>query len=377
MAVGSTWAASSQPALTATLVSRTYGVVAGTVADSLVTIGLSNGQLFVLGRQSGLVRGPQWLTLDGSGNAWQQWAPPRPGLGDYAPRTLFALGTGDELGYEQTRYSFGSGFVCTQGYQLRHIVGRQLTADSLVLTYREQTQTTTSAFPGCGTPGTYTTSVQAGRWAISLRTGRSPQFAFLPLLADEYLPQPNTSSLFMGRAVAMQAASSACLASTQTLTFIPLYAIQNQPGHYSVGIDDAAYVYQFSPTLGLGPITLGSGPNYSYSLTYYSRNGVACGLRTNFAGLLPTRAALAAAAATLAPNPAATTTTLLLAAPAQAGTMLALTDALGRRVWSTPVATGQTDWSIPLATQPAGLYFVQLLLPSGPPLTWKLVKTAD
>ncbi|QKG57244.1 hypothetical protein GKZ68_11825 [Hymenobacter sp. BRD128] len=140
-AVGSTWAASVQPALTATLSSRALDP-AGTSADSVATITLSNGQQVVLSRRYGLRLGPQWLALDGSSPAWQQWTTPQAGLGDYDARQLFALSVGDELGYELTTYSFGSAFVCSQGYRLRRITSRQFSADSLVLTYREQTQTT-------------------------------------------------------------------------------------------------------------------------------------------------------------------------------------------------------------------------------------------
>jgi len=371
-AVGSTWVASAQPALTATLRSRTPDPT-GTSADSLATIVLSNGQQMVLSRRYGLRQGPQWLTLDGSNNAWQQWAPPQTGLGDYDARTLFALSAGDELGYESTIYVFSSPFICSQSYQLRRITGRQLTADSLVITYREQSQTTTSSFPGCGTPGTVVNPVSAGRWAISLRTGQSRQFAYLPLLAGEYKTLVN-KSVFMGRSTAQKGPLASCLGSTRTLSFIPMYESGSQTGQYNTGIDNAAYVYEFSASLGLGPTVLGSSPNYSNSLTYYKRNGVVCGQPGNYAGLLPTRAVQAATVATLTPNPAADAATLALAAPSQPGTVLALTDALGRTLWRTPVAANQLRLAVPLASQPAGLYLVQLLVPAASPLTWKLVK---
>ncbi|QKG57245.1 hypothetical protein GKZ68_11830 [Hymenobacter sp. BRD128] len=153
-----------------------------------------------------------------------------------------------------------------------------------------------------------------------------------------------------------------------------MYPFLSQPGQYESGVDDAAYVYEFSASLGLGPITLGSSPNYSNSLTYYKRNGITCGQPGNFAGLLPTRAAQAAATATLAPNPATEQATLALAAPSAPGAVLALTDALGRTLWRMPVAAGQLRVAVPLAGQPAGLYLVQLLVPAASPFTWKLVK---
>jgi len=371
-AVGSTWAASTQPALTATL-SRRIPDPAGTSADSLANIVLSNGQQVVLSRRYGLRQGPQWLTLDGSSNAWQQSTAPQAGLGDYDARTLFALSAGDELGYESTIYSFSSTFTCSQGYRLRRITGRQLTADSLVITYREQGQTTTTSFPGCGTPGTVVGPVQAGRWAISLRTGQSPQFPYLPLLAGEYTTLAN-KTMFMGQSTALKGTLPSCLASARTLSFVPVYMNGSQTGQYNTGIDDAAYVYAFSASLGLGLITLGSSPNYSNYLAYYKRNGVTCGQSGNYASLLPTRAARAAEVAALAPNPATEAAMLTLAAPTQPGTVLALTNMLGRTLWRTPIAVGQLRLAVPLGGQPAGLYLVQLLVPAASPYTWKLVK---
>ena len=111
-------------------------------------------------------------------------------------------------------------------------------------------------------------------------------------------------------------------------------------------------------------------------LIYYRRtlNGTTttCGSPLLFAGLLPTRAAQAAALATLHPNPAAEAATLTLVTPARAGTTLRLTDALGRAVWSAPVPAGQSAVAVPLAGQPAGLYLLHLAGPDGANATWKL-----
>ncbi len=75
---------------------------------------------------------------------------------------------------------------------------------------------------------------------------------------------------------------------------------------------------------------------------------------------------------TLHPNPAPEAATLTLAQPARVGAALRLTDALGRTVWSAPVATGQTVASVPLVGQPAGLYLLHLTGPDGATATWKL-----
>lgn len=131
-------------------------------------------------------------------------------------------------------------------------------------------------------------------------------------------------------------------------------------------------VNQFlSAFLGVGPTYFAD--YYANRLAYYRRGSVSCSQLSYFVGLLPTRAAQAAAAI-LAPNPVVEATVLTLAAPASAQATLALTDALGHRVWSLPIAAGQMGLAIPPAGTPAGLYLIQLLAPATAPLTWKLIR---
>lgn len=114
--------------------------------DSVATIALSNGQLLLISKHYGLVQGPAWLPLAASGSTWYQPSSPQAGSSFHDPQKLFALQVGDELGYDLLDYAAGSGaLVCSWGYQLRRITGRQLTADSLVLRYSEQRRATTPA----------------------------------------------------------------------------------------------------------------------------------------------------------------------------------------------------------------------------------------
>lgn len=192
--------------------------------------------------------------------------------------------------------------------------------------------------------------MSTGRWAISRRTGRSPQFPYLALLTGEYLATGATShgaNLLAGRTLTTRPAGNGCLAGAQVIAIMPMYPYQNQPNTFVGGLDDAAFLFEFTPSLGVGPITLGSSVNHDYALTYYRLRSATCGSKANFATLLPNRAA-AAAAAMLHPNPATEATTLTLLAPAQPGAALVLTDALGRRVWSAAVAAGQTTVLVPL-----------------------------
>jgi hypothetical protein len=379
VAVGSTWAASTQPALTATLSSRVRSNISTT--DSLATITLSNGQQFIFSRANGLTQGPQWLTLSAAATTpatqWRQFGTPRVGLGIYDPRTLFSMSAGDELGYLADVPYLGGSLLCQSGYRLRQITSRTTTADSLLITYQEQRIITTLSTPGCGgQPGTVLSPVQNGRWAFSLRTGASPQFPLLALLTGEYRPYPATSgfgilgALAVGSIYSVEYAGTLCLNYGSQVSFSNVYPVNGTPGQYAAGIDDLAVSASYDVGASMGPVFFKDG--YNNRLSYFRRSGVTCGSRANFATLLPSRAAEAAAAATLHPNPASEAATLTLATPTRLGTTLTLTDALGRRVWSHEVAPGQTVLPIALAGQPTGLYLVQLRAPGAAPLTWKL-----
>lgn len=165
--------------------------------------------------------------------------------------------------------------------------------------------------------------------------------------------------------------SSGCGLNGLSVSFIGLFYGMNAPfGQYSTGID-IGWQQKFSVALGLGDFYTADT-----RLVYYRRtlNGITttCGSPISFVNLLLTRAAQAAAIATLHPNPASEAATLTLAQPARTGTTLRLTDALGRAVWRAPVPAGQSAVAVPLAGQPAGLYLLHLSGPNGAAGTWKL-----
>ncbi|MDB5268705.1 MAG: C-terminal target protein [Hymenobacter sp.] len=386
VAVGSTWSASSQPALTATLTSRTLSTVQG-VPDSVAVITLNNGQVIRVGRQTGLLEGPQWLSLPAGSTPALSWAaskaPQTLAQSPYYPPTLFGMMPGDELGYVWDPLTL-TAIQCSNGVKLRRFLTRQLTADSLVLTFQEQMRTQTSSYPGCGVPGTATGSVVSKRWAFSLRTGKSRQFPALPLLTGEYGAGIFSGALVMGMGVigTSSGGSATSCPSPVQLRYQQVYG--NQTGipadQYLPGIDYLGWQQAFGVANSATPGISGLGDlqTFDVGLTYVRRtlpgSGAlyTCGSPTNFANLLLTRAAQAATIATLHPNPAAEAATLTLATPARPGAVLRLTDALGRVVWRGPVPAGQSAVAVPLAGQPTGLYILHLTGPDGASATWKL-----
>ncbi len=378
-AVGSTWLASG-PSIMATLSSRGPQTVNGQ-PDTVAVITLSTGPVVRLSRRFGLLEGPQWLAL---GNGAMQWSatqvPQTLAQSPYYPATLFGLVPGDELGYEWSPFNYGS-FPCEEGVVLRRITARQLTPDSLVILYKEQRRGQRYGYPGCGGPGgAFTDPVASLRWAFSVRTGKSPQFTSLPLLTGEYgsaYPM-QTQALVMGKGLMGSASSGAACQTPMRIVYQRVYQSNILPGQYRPGLDVLGWQQAFAVAdpVVTGPSGVGDVWTYDIGLRYVRRtlpSGLiySCGNPLNFSGLLPTRAAQAAATATLAPNPAAETATLTLAQPACPGTRLMLRDALGRTVWTAPVPAGQSVLPVSLAGRPAGLYVLHL---SGPDATasWKI-----
>jgi hypothetical protein len=376
-AVGSTWTASTAPLLTATLSSRAWQPVtsaAGSPSDSVATITLSSGAVLRLSRQYGLLAAPRWLAVSGSpAPQWQASALPVSLAGSpLSPPLLFNFQPGDRLGYEATPISM-SGPVCNRDFIMRVIQSRQTTNDSLIYLYQEQVRSMNYSGLGCfGAPGETIGAVHTGRLAFALRTGRSPQYEALPLLSGEYKAIPNRNGMVVVGVGLRPAGGTGCLTGA-SLLYQQLYPTTN--GMYNFPTD-FGWTQVFGSQLGQGDIATtdaltGTGLVYARRLT--PGGVITCGNPADFASLLPTRSAVAAAIATLAPNPAAEAAALTLAQPARAGYRLHLTDALGRTVWSAPLATGQTTATVPLAGQPVGLYLLHLSGPSTEAATWKVM----
>ena len=386
-AVGGTWVASSQPLQTATLVSRGWQTIGPGVQDTVAVVAIVGSgppATLRLSRRYGLLAGPQWLG-GATGSALEQVAlPTRFEQSVYSPLRVFDVQVGDEFGYEE--YDLGISPVrCSETKLLRRILSKQLTADSLIITYQEQTRYESFGYvPYCYSPASVSYSaIVVKRWQLALTgnqwqpTAPIAQFAALRLLTGEYIagygPGFGSSSfLLAGLPIARV---TQCSGSTANISYAPYYyylPTGSTTPLYRSGVDLAAWQYRF----GEGVTTTVEGMSFmvqSYTRKTVNSVTIVCGNPQAFVNLLPTRATEAAAVAMLAPNPAAEAATLTLAQPARSGTILRLTDALGRVVWTAPVAAGATVLPVPLSGQPAGLYLLRLSGPDAAGAAWKLL----
>lgn len=376
-AVGSSWAATAT--LTATLsarTQRTWGVAPGQVTDSVATITLSNGRIIELSRQNGLVRIPSNLPGSTVADLMAGGAPAPYAASIYSPLKLMDFQPGDELGYANEDYNV---FKCYDNYELRRILSRQQTADSLIITYQTQTRQIRYGGPNypCGsTASNNLTTPAVRRLAMPLRrptwpsTAAAPQTADLALLTYEYAPLFSNSGFVMGEPI--RNGSGACQLNGRLLVSYTRVYPTGPAGSYTyhLAVDAASGTHEYAAGIG-------ETRNYDWLLKYYRKqlpNGTyaTCGSNANYTTLLPTRTAQAAARFELFPNPAAQEATLRLLTPAPAGTHLTLHDATGRRVGQQEVSRGSSSVTVPLTALPAGVYVVQLHLPGEAPVALRL-----
>lgn len=362
--VGTTWnSAFTDYGVATTLVSRGTMLLDG-VQDSVVTFraGANPGVLIVLSKNNGLVSGPANL-LFGLPNVRLLTLARRPapaGLSYYNPLTMLDLQPGDELGYNYRAFN-SNPISCATGTILRRILTRQLTADSLIYTLQEQSRIVYNGPTGCANAGTVVSPIQVVRLSASRRTGRwrwrnSGIMVPLssPLLAYEYEPLGfGVNNVLIGHAVVVNRPGVACGGPA----FFLLESLYKSGAAYGPGLD-ALNRQDFSAP-GVGAVK-----QLEHELVYTRRsiNGIVqtCGSRTNFATLLPTKAAQRAATFQLYPNPATESVTLTLPEPARVGTAVRVLDALGRAVARQPLPAGHTTAVLPLAGLAAGVYVVEV-----------------
>lgn len=369
--VGDTWTSPfTDYGVSTTLVSRGIQVLDG-LPDSVATFRFSTGATVVLSKNNGLVSAPAEL-LFGVPNARVLTLARRPapaGQSYYNPLSLLDLQPGNELGYYREPLIYSS-FACYTGQLLRRVLTRQLTADSLIYTFQQQSTITYSSAPGCNGNGLPTVfPVQVVRLAASLRTGQwAGSFgintilipAAADLLAYEYRAVPGSPSrVLLGYPVITTSSGGNNCNAPALLQQQELYRASNGSAGYNEdpAVDLAGWKQRIGPGVG---ITRQSEQQLTYSRRTVNGTDLTCGSRVSFGTLLPTKAAQRLATFELYPNPAAESATLRLAGAAQAATTVRLLDNLGRAVRTEQLTTGQTELTLALHNLAPGLYLLEV-----------------
>lgn len=364
--VGTSWTSvNTNVGVPTTLLARGTALIDG-VLDSVATFRLGSPTgittTVVLSKSFGLVSAPADLRFSRPNPRMLTLArrPAPAGLSYYNPLALLDLQPGDELGYQIQNAVFMVS-PCYEGHLLRRVVSRQLTADSIVYTFQEQSRTMNYNMPNCpNISGLVTSGVVVKRVAASRRTGqwRGPVL-LLPLgshlLTYAYaLGSPGSNSLLFSYPIVGARPGVGCSGAATQLQE-NLYR-RGTTAEYMPGLDWLSF--QQASAAGVGVIR-----QLEHTLVYTRRtiNGVVqtCGSRTNFSTLLPTKAAQQAPAFQLYPNPARESATLTLPAARTAATVRLL-DGLSRIVREQQLAAGQTNATLSLQGLPAGMYVVEV-----------------
>ena len=369
--LGETWtSAYTDFGIPTTLVSRGISLIDG-VSDSIATFRLGNapGVQVVLSKNFGLVSGPADLRF-GPGPTKMLTLARRPapaGQSYYNPLALLNLQPGDELGYYREPFTFGP-FSCFTEQLLRRVLSRQLTADSVIYTFQQQSKTVYSNVPspGCSGSGTIVSPVTMVRVSASRRTGRwagnqNQNTLLMPvntdLLAYEYRAQSMSNMLMMGQPViANRSGGNSCgggaLLQQNVLYPSRIGVYTNDPA-----IDVAGWRQLVANNVGL---VVQSDSRLSYFRRTVNGTVQTCGNRMSFDTLLPTKAARRAATFQLYPNPAAEAATVTLPMPARTATTIRVLDGLGRAVSSQQLPAGQTTAKISVQGLAVGVYLVEV-----------------
>ncbi|HLK98473.1 MAG TPA: hypothetical protein VK364_11950, partial [Hymenobacter sp.] len=251
-------------AVSTTLVSRGISLIDG-VSDSIATFRVGNapGVTVVLSKSFGLVSGPENLRIGAPVPVKMLTLARRPapaGQSYYNPLEVLDLQPGDELGYYQEPFTFGP-VPCYTGQMLRRVLARQLTADSIIYTFQQQSKTDYSSAPGCINLGTIVSPVTVIRVSASRRTGRwvGDNSALLinnDLLAYEYRAQtiiPFPASIMMGHPIVTNRPGGPC-GGAAVLRQQVLYRRDFGPGNniFIPGLD--ALVWQQLVAQGVGAV---------------------------------------------------------------------------------------------------------------------------
>ncbi len=381
--IGATWPFGS--GLTATLSARTWEPVAladSSVRDSMLVIGLSNGQTIRLSKRYGLVSAPSLLALSAGQSApmLTLYALPErnAGLPPNHPWRLFNFSPGDELGYHYTvgGINFTWGVVCKESWLRVRVLDRRFdaTGDTLLYTLLSQRHDASAAGPNnpfCPNGSNYaitlpaeTSILRIPRHGFEWRSGIVGMFA--------------SGSATVGSHQFFDAGGFPAHVNEGTRRMEPVagcggrFASHISQWHY----DSAQQV--FTPMVdyaghllvaeGLGVVedNYSNFAEYATKLVWYQKNGDQCGSLTGFPVLLATPAPLSAEHVQLYPNPATTTARLNLTGTRGGALTLTATDALGRRVWQhTQVVGAEADIALPVGGWAPGVYYVRVALPEG------------
>src|SRR5690606_32229815 len=177
-AIGQSWSAISNPAVTATLASRTFEVVKNTVSDSVLTFTLSDGKTIKLTKNYGFLKAPnlsQYFDTYFKPRELEFYALPEKGLGNAisSPFAIFDFQPGDKFGYHKQSLSQHNN-VCAESWERREILTRTASLNGDTIYYTIETQRLSKGYGSPNAPwgmcqgSKYTTLFPKGTYTLKI-----------------------------------------------------------------------------------------------------------------------------------------------------------------------------------------------------------------
>ena len=372
-ATGQAWA-TGLPGLTASVAARTLEAVLGSAPDSVVAIGLSDGQTLRLSKRYGWLNGPSldsYLNGRNPRRVLTLTALPERGLGTAATGTaaVYDFQPGDIFQYTTNSYvNGGASQLCQTTWQQDSVLTRGLSAngDTLLYTVRRRQRSqgfgSTSTPPGigCSTPST---SVLYPPTTVHIRVPlREAAASWLPRLTNYFQFEGTVGGYY---------ASVACRNATR-LAGRPETTVLNQVACRSAS-PDSVYLTDILDFYTTNRYAVGLGKTYENlltityqditELTAYAKGSERWGTFFKVGTLLPVRATAPARTTAAFPSPFGERLTASFELSYAQLVTATLRDALGRVVYAAPAAplpAGPRQLVLPTAGLPAGLYLLQL-----------------
>ncbi|MDO7877578.1 T9SS type A sorting domain-containing protein [Hymenobacter sp. ASUV-10] len=379
-AVGQAWVAA--PGLTGTVSARTMATVLGQ-ADSVATIGLSNGQTLQLSKQFGLVEGPALIALlDGRYRSRALTLTALPelnrGTAQLGTKAVFDFQPNDVFQRHYTTINSLTSQLCSEGWTRDSIISRTTSAGGDSIIYQIWSRSLSFGYGSPGAPaqfcGSSGTSFFPG--AVSTMVVASGSDSNVKMLTNNYSQRyPPFGSL-----------ARAASRSAQFNNRLEQEVLLRSGSSCGAGSDSLAitYVIDFwgfdasAQGLGLTRFHHGDMFNDSYmNLEGYRKNGVTYGQLRSFRQLLPAATARPAATTAAFPNPFSNELTVKFELTRPQAVALELHDAIGRVVLTQPAtlrAAGTGTLQLNTAVLPAGVYTVFLKPAASPAQVLKVVK---
>ncbi|MFC5271528.1 T9SS type A sorting domain-containing protein [Adhaeribacter terreus] len=375
-AIGQSWSAFSNPAITATLTSRTFEPVKNTVSDSVLTYTLSNGKTIKLSKNYGFLKAPnlsQYSDAYFKPRELEFYALPEKGLGNTinSPFAIFDFQPGDKFSLYYKHLDVHNS-VCQEEWTEREIKARSTSGDTIIYSIEEQRLS-----KGYGSPG-----APMGWCSASKATTLTPKYTYDLKISADF---PNAPYALSHGFIAGGSLFSQDSRVSKAIISQAKYNYREQMQFTNLGFDSCSKIFspgvdygvQNTYSVGLGETRreiFSMGATETTTLECYTKGTETYGTCRSLADILAVKEEVNKKPLVQAfPNPFSDELTLTFGETSGI-TQLTMRNTLGQIVWQKETATSaNSEIKLQFPELPKGIYLLQASQ-KGKTFTSRLVK---